>query len=52
MGGQGSFDHRLEWLANAEVVRLPGRHHLHMEQPGDVARVIEDFRRRHPVVTD
>ena len=52
MGGQGTFDHRLEWLASVEVVRSPGRHHLHMEQPGEVARAIEDFLQRHPVVTD
>ena len=40
MGGMGTFDHRLEWLASVEVVRLPGRHHLHMEDAGPVARAM------------
>lgn len=43
MGGNGMFDHRLEWLANKQVVRLEGRHHLHMENPEPVAMVITSF---------
>ncbi|EKF74836.1 hydrolase [Alcanivorax hongdengensis A-11-3] len=48
MGGNGMFDHRLAWLQDAEVVRLPGRHHLHMESPEPVAAAINDFLARHP----
>lgn len=43
LGGDGAFDHRLDWLADARVERLPGRHHLHMEQPEGVAACITDF---------
>ena len=43
MGGNGMFDHRLGWLQDATVVRLPGRHHLHMEQPKAVAEAINAF---------
>jgi len=43
MGGNGMFDHRLDWLPDATVVRLPGRHHLHMEEPGAVADAINAF---------
>lgn len=43
MGGSGMFEHRLEWLNRVEVVRLPGRHHLHMESPADVASSIHRF---------
>ena len=43
MGGNGMFDHRLEWLSNATVVRLPGRHHLHMEAPKEVAHAMNVF---------
>ncbi|MEQ3723555.1 alpha/beta hydrolase [Alcanivorax sp.] len=43
MGGNGMFDHRLGWLNGATIVRLPGRHHLHMEAPDRVAASISDF---------
>lgn len=43
MGGNGMFDHRLGWLNGATIVRLPGRHHLHMEAPDSVAASISDF---------
>ncbi|MED5432165.1 MAG: alpha/beta fold hydrolase, partial [Pseudomonadota bacterium] len=43
MGGNGMFDHRLDWLPQARVVRLPGRHHLHMEAPEAVATAITAF---------
>ena len=43
MGGNGMFDHRLDWLPDAAVVRLPGRHHLHMETPKAVAEAINAF---------
>ncbi|MCK5887873.1 MAG: alpha/beta hydrolase, partial [Alcanivorax sp.] len=43
MGGNGMFDHRLDWLPDATVVRLPGRHHLHMEAPKAVADAIDAF---------
>lgn len=43
MGGGGAFDHRLDWLADCRVERLPGRHHLHMEAPEPVAAAIRAF---------
>ncbi|HAS30591.1 MAG TPA: alpha/beta hydrolase, partial [Alcanivorax sp.] len=33
LGGDGRFDHRIEWLRDVRVTRLPGRHHLHMDDP-------------------
>lgn len=44
MGGDGAFDHRLGWLEQVEVARLPGPHHLHMEAPEAVAERIRSFR--------
>lgn len=43
MGGNGMFDHRTHWIASLQVVRLPGRHHLHMESPQPVANSINEF---------
>ena len=43
MGGNGMFDHRTHWIASLQVVRLPGRHHLHMESPQPVANSINTF---------
>ncbi|EUC70457.1 hydrolase [Alcanivorax sp. 97CO-5] len=43
MGGNGMFDHRLGWLSGATIIRLPGRHHLHMEEPQSVAASINTF---------
>lgn len=43
MGGNGMFDHRTHWIASLQVVRLPGRHHLHMESPQLVAKSINEF---------
>jgi len=43
MGGNGMFDHRTHWIASLQVVRLPGRHHLHMESPQPVANSINKF---------
>lgn len=43
MGGGGMFDHRLDWVNGMKLVRLPGRHHLHMENAADVAPVLEAF---------
>jgi pimeloyl-ACP methyl ester carboxylesterase len=43
MGGSGAFDHRLDWLRDCRVERLPGRHHLHMEQPEPVAASVRAF---------
>jgi len=43
MGGSGVFDHRVAWVTGLTVVRLPGRHHLHMEQPASVAAQINAF---------
>jgi len=43
MGGNGMFDHRTHWIASLQVVRLPGRHHLHMESPQPVANAIKAF---------
>ncbi len=48
MGGQGMFEHRLDWLKESEVLRLPGRHHLHMEAPQEVAQSIRRFLSAHP----
>src|SRR5690606_31152108 len=42
-GGKGMFDHRTHWIASLQVVRLPGRHHLHMESPQPVANSINEF---------
>ena len=43
MGGSGLFDHRLDWVGNMRVQRLPGRHHLHMEQAAIVSEHIGRF---------
>lgn len=43
MGGTGAFDHRLDWLHDCRLERLPGRHHLHMEQPERVAASLRAF---------
>lgn len=43
MGGSGMFDHRLPWIERLRVERLPGRHHLHMEDASTVAAVIASF---------
>lgn len=43
MGGTGMFDHRLPWLADLVVRRLPGRHHLHMESAAQVVATIDAF---------
>ena len=32
---------RMNWLQHASLVRLPGGHHLHMEDPGPVAAAIQ-----------
>ncbi len=37
---------RASYLADSEVVWLPGGHHLHMDHPKEVADVINDFLRR------
>lgn len=44
MGGDGAFDHRLDWLEQVELARLSGPHHLHMEAPEPVAEYIRKFR--------
>ena len=41
--GNGMFDHRLDWLPDATVVRLAGRHHLHMEASEAVAEAMNTF---------
>jgi len=43
MGGQGQFEHRLDWIDGLTLVRLEGRHHLHMENPAAVAEAISGF---------
>jgi pimeloyl-ACP methyl ester carboxylesterase len=43
MGGQGQFANRLGWIEGLQLVRLEGRHHLHMESPAAVAAVIAAF---------
>jgi pimeloyl-ACP methyl ester carboxylesterase len=43
MGGNGMFDHRTAWLSDLEQVRLPGRHHVHMEQAAAVAAPVARF---------
>ena len=43
LGGDGRFDHRIAWLADVTVGRLPGRHHLHMDDPAPVATEIGAF---------
>lgn len=43
MGGNGMFDHRLDWIASLEQVQLPGRHHVHMEDAAGVAQPVLRF---------
>lgn len=43
MGGANLFSHRQAWLADCQAITLPGRHHLHMEEPQAVAAEIERF---------
>lgn len=43
MGGNGMFDHRLEWIASLERIQLPGRHHVHMEDAAGVAQPVLRF---------
>ncbi len=42
-------DARIALLADIEVMRMPGTHHLHLENPEPVAAAIRDFLARHPV---
>ena len=41
-------DARIALLADIEVVRMPGTHHLHLEDPAPVAAALLDFLARHP----
>ena len=43
LAGRPETPARLAALADARTVRLPGRHHLHMDDPGPVARAVLDF---------
>ena len=43
LGGDGRFDHRIDWLEDVIVGRLPGRHHLHMDDPAPVAAEVRKF---------
>ena len=43
MGGNGLFDHRLDWPQQLTLKRLSGRHHLHMENAGAVAAELNTF---------
>lgn len=43
MGGQDMFRHRLDWVDGLTVVRLAGRHHLHMEDAAGVADALKPF---------
>lgn len=43
------MDARIALVDDIEVVRVPGTHHLHLENAQIVAVPIEDFLRRHPV---
>lgn len=36
-------DERLRAIPNVRTVRLPGRHHLHMDDPAPVARAVREF---------
>src|SRR5690554_3174839 len=40
---QGKLKSRLDWIAGLELVRLTGRHHLHMEEPAATGQAIRDF---------
>lgn len=46
LGGGSRSEHRIGWLADVTVGRLPGRHHLHMDDPAPVATEIRDFLKR------
>jgi pimeloyl-ACP methyl ester carboxylesterase len=41
----GMIDARAAQVADIRVLRLPGQHHLHLEDPQAVARAIDAFRR-------
>ncbi|MBL0162959.1 MAG: alpha/beta fold hydrolase [Xanthomonadales bacterium] len=43
-------DARIALLADIEVVRMAGTHHLHLENPEPVAVAMRDFLTRHPLV--
>lgn len=43
MGTQSMFLHRTEWIKHLTMVRLEGRHHLHMENAREVAVEINRF---------
>ncbi len=43
LGGAGRFAHREAWVPRLTRVDLPGRHHVHMDDPGPVAQAIQDF---------
>lgn len=43
LGGEGRFAHREAWVKHLTRVDLPGRHHVHMDDPGPVARAVRDF---------
>ncbi len=44
-------DARIALLPDIEVVRMPGTHHLHLENPEPVADAMHDFFMRHPLIT-
>lgn len=43
LGGAGRFAHREAWVPNLTRVDLPGRHHVHMDDPEPVAQAIRSF---------
>ncbi|WP_101675286.1 alpha/beta fold hydrolase [Alloalcanivorax mobilis] len=43
LGGDGRFAHREAWVPALTRVDLPGRHHLHMDDPAPVAAAIQRF---------
>lgn len=47
LGGDGRFAHREAWVPSLTRVDLPGRHHLHMDDPAPVAAAINAFLNTH-----
>lgn len=43
MGGAGAFDARIPEVAQLEVLRRPGTHHLHLEDPDGTANALHAF---------
>lgn len=43
LGGAGRFAHREAWVPHLTRIDLPGRHHVHMDDPEPVGKVIRNY---------